>query len=672
MVRQSNPTGEFMPALRALSRRSFVGAAALAPQAWLAGCNEGSAHPTGAESATLPAAAVPTEHPAAQPTADARDTAQAFLQRHPLPGRYRHRQHYLLQGVPSREIASRIQGGQALHWDVFGPTHRYVDSHTGWPWTRPGGDWLDANGVRHGSAPWFVAPVGDRQGSDVSAVYSTDVTKLVKHAQVSGRWLAMLLIAPNAPRTLAGVIGSPHPSPSIDVVYADGKRARLRCRLLASLDPRSLLPNTTAATVNLPAVAEFERPTAPVQAAVFNFTVTAHWSGHQPVVNGFLLDPPVNSGAVKSGLAAQAGRLDEGLQQLPDVIGVHRYTDERKISDFVHAERAGISSERHFDPAIWGRGAEDLSRWPHAGSGKWLNAGPPFELVRSDYRREGFLPLAPGVGALRIHMPAAATSDGSVVGYEGTLAAHAMIFMPEPLFGKLDHIFVRYYVRLGLPGVASARQRLHVNHVPGQSSWTSMSGKFGIGPDHSTSLGGVSGTSGGGAGWQMRQGWAECDAQMGGPDERGWSAGFHLTDFQSNNPAGHRYGVEKPPQFDRWGQRGGAGGMLYAGHWYCVETELKLNTVMSGAPGYAADGLLRTWLDGQLVFEQMEMVFRSLPLLTAPYQGERIRPCRELGVRGLWMNFFHGGKTANTIDRTLFYTGLAWARRQIGPMSGLS
>jgi hypothetical protein len=179
----------------------------------------------------------------------------------------------------------------------------------------------------------------------------------------------------------------------------------------------------------------------------------------------------------------------------------------------------------------------------------------------------------------------------------------------------------------------------------------------------------VSGTSGGGAGWQMRLAWYECDAEQGGPDEGGWAAGFHLYDFQSNNPVGHRYGQDQPPQFDRWGQRGGTGGLLYAGHWYCIETELKLNTVVPAMPGFLPDGELRAWLDGRLVYEQSGMVFRSLPLKNPPYHPSHLRACRELGVRGLWLNWFHGGQTVNTVDRTLFYTGLAWARQYIGPMA---
>ena len=668
-----------------LSRRAFVGSAAAVSQAWLGGCGDGAPRPaalaaaaSASASAISPAAPAAAAASATQP-APARSALDDFLRRHPLPARYRDQQTYLLQGVPARELANRIPGGQPMFWDQFGPTHRFVDLHTGWPWSRPGGDWLDAKGTRHGPAPWFVVPVGDRHGSEASAFYSADATLLVKAVQTSRRWLALLLTAPTAPRVIAGTVGSPHPPPSIDVVYADGQRARLRCRLAAGLDPSAQLSSTSAAAVKLPAALEFERPARPVSSATLNFTVTAHWSGANPQVLGFLLDPPTHPPThpstqpqtPHSGLAGSAGALDDGLQDLPEVIGVHRYTDQRRLADFVHAERASLSSEREFDPALWGNGPPDRSKWPHVGAGKWLNAGPALSLVRSDHGQDGFQPLAPGLGALRIAMPAEASRDGAVVGYDGTLAAHAMILLPEPLFGRLDHIFVRYYVRLGLPGTAAPRQRLQVQHVPGQTNWTSLSGKFGIGPDHSTSLGGVSGSSGGGAGWQMRLGWAECDALTGGPDERGWAPGYHLTDFQANNPPGHRYGLEQGPQFDRWGQQGGAGGMLYAGHWYCVETELKLNTVMPGAPGYRADGALRAWLDGRLVYEQAGLVFRALPLAQAAYRPDRIRPCRELGVRGLWMNFFHGGKTVNTIDRTVFYTGLAWARRYIGPMAGI-
>lgn len=645
----------------ALSRRDWLGGWAAAAATWLAGCD--GAMPGGPQRKLAPEAG------SADPPVDTESVVGPFLRQHPLPPRYRTTQTYLLQGMTTRDLASRLPDGRPMLWDLFGPTHRYVDLHTGWAWTRPGGDWIDAKGQRHGPVAWFSVPVADGQGADSVAHYFGDVTRLVNHVQTSGCWLAMLLVVRNAARTIAGTGGATPMPPAIDVVYNDGEHARLRCRVTAGLDPSTSLPITATARVNLPACLEFERPGKPVRSATLRFTVTAHWSGSNPHIDGFLLDPPVLAELPVQGLAHKTGALDVGLAAHPEVIGIHRYTDDKQLSDFVHADNAGLSSERHFDPAIYGTGPQDLSKWPHAGLGKWLNAGSRWALVPSSYRQEGFQPLAPGLGALRLHMPAAPqVRDGAVVGNTGTMAGHAMIFLPEPLFGRLDRIFVRYYLRLGLPGTVDARQRYQVRHTPGDSNWTGLAGKFGIGPDHSTSLGGVSGSSGGGAGWQMRLSWYECDAANGGPDERGQALGFHLYDFQGNNPAGHRYGIEQPSQFERWGQRGGQGGMLYAGHWYCVETELQLNSVSPNAPGFSADGALRAWLDGRLVYERTGMVTRSLPLADVAHNPSRIRPCRELGVRGLWLNWFHGGQTVNTVNRTLFYTGLVWAREYIGPM----
>ena len=605
----------------------------------------------------------------------------------------------LFQAVPSTDLASRLPDGQPMRWDVFGPTHAYVDAQSGWAWTRPGGDWLDATGVRHGSKPWLSVPVAEPLGTDGLAHYFADATALVQHAQATPCWLALLLVERNAPRQIAGTHHARGGAPAIDVVYSDGKRERLSCRVAAGIDRSTSYPNTAAPEIRLPACLEFDRPTQPVRSAKLRFAVTGVWSGANPLIDAFLLDPPVNREPPRAGLAGPArdlgsrpgpesgrstqpptqppiqpdmqfdARLDALLDHHPDVIGIHRYLDGRPLSDFVHADQFNFGAEREFDPAIYGTGPQDLSRLPHAGLGKWINAERPMTLVTSAYRGDGFEPLAPGLGALRLQMPAAAgVRDGSVVGNDGTLAGNARIFLPEPLFGRLDRIFVRYYMRLGLPGRVDPRQRLHVYHQPGQATWTNMTGKFGIGPDHSTREGGVSGTSGGGVGWQMRQGWSECDAAVGGPDERGWAPGFHLYDFQGNNPAGHRYGQDKPPQFDRWGQRGGAGGMLYAGHWYCIETELRLNTVTAAQPGFLPDGQLRAWVDGRLVSELTGMVFRTLPLKNPPFNGGRLRACRELGVRGLWLNWFHGGQTVSTVDRTLFYTGLVWARQYIGPM----
>jgi hypothetical protein len=544
-----------------------------------------------------------------------------------------------------------------------------VDLQTGWTWSRAGGDWKDANGVRYGTAAYCSILTDGALGGTAVRTYNGNVTALARYVQTANRWFAVMLMCPNAPRVIAGKFHTLHSAPFVDVTYTNGQSARLAARVVAANSSSSVLPSTTAAEVSLPCFVEFERPAAAVASAQLTLTITQHWSGNNPQLQVFLLDPPIASDSIQVGLANSAGLLDSGIESNSAVIGAHRYLDGKVFSDFAYGGRASINSEATYDPAIWGRGLADTTKYPHAGLGKWINTDQNWSLVNSGYRGEGFAPLAPGLGALRVTMPSSPdVTDGSTVGFSGTGGGDSMIFLPEPLFGRLGRIFVRYYVRLGGPYQATVTNRRHVYQSPGVTEWTTYAGKFGITPQHTTSYGGVSGSSGGGAGWQMRLSWYDCDAGQQGPDEGGVAVGFHLYDFLYQNPPGHNYGANNGGILEHWGMKGGVGGMIYAGHWYCVETEIKLNTVSAVAPGYQADGELRSWVDGRLAYERTGMVFRTLPFVDKPYLPMQMRPCRELGVNGIWLNWFHGGKTVNTFDRTTFYTGLVWSKEYVGPM----
>jgi hypothetical protein len=554
-------------------------------------------------------------------------------------------------------------------WDIFGPTNIYVDYQTGWLWSRLGGDWLDANKSRYGSRPWFAIASDKATGSTAVASYAGNVTTALQFVQSANRWCAFLLVANNAPRRIAGPLNTQYAAPFIDVTYTNGQTARLACRIVAANTASAALPITADEAFSLPAFIEFERPTSAVAAAQISYVLTEHWSGANPSVSAYLLDPDVNADSAQPGLAAAAGRLDAGIESQAAVIGAHRYLDGVPFSNFTYGGDPNFSAERNYDPAIFNNGPSDLTKFPHAGLGKWVGASPSWSLVRSNYTSEGFQALAPGLGALRIPMPAEVSADGSTVGYSGTGAGNAMIFLPESMFGRLGRIFTRYYFRLAGPYNPSPDKRYQVYNTGTSTDWTTMAGKWGIGPDHSTSTGGVSGSSGGGNGWQMRNSWYDCDANVGGPDEGGWATGFHLYDFNYQNPPGYNYGRDESTVKERWGQRGGTGGILYANQWYCVETEVKLNTVSNSGAGYTPDGELRSWIDGRLVFERSGMVFRTLPIVPQTYNPDRIRACRELGVRGLWLNWFHGGKTLSSMSRTSFYTGLVWSKEYIGPMN---
>lgn len=598
-------------------------------------------------------------------------------------GKYRYQQPYLFQTVRGKEEPSRLAGGYPLQWETnapvsVGPTRDYVDILGGWPWDKPGGDWIDADGVRYGTKAWFTF------NAQSEGAHAADVTTALQFIRANGRPCAFLLTQTGAPRGLAGKFSAT--PPTLSVTYADGTTAPLACRITA-LANSGAYPSTIGAVGGFPVFIEFEPPTADVTRATFSGVVQWTWSGAAPVVSGWVLDPPINKDVVRQGRAASVP-LDTGLLTDPSIIGVHRYVDGVALTDFALPGKINTGTEDAFDPAIYGNGPADLSKLPHTAQAastpaikgaKWVGADS-WSVVPSTHQGAGFEPLAPGVGAIRVRMPKgydvrdnSALVDGSVVGYSiGPASANAFIYLPEPLWG-MRHIFVRYYFRLGSPNGRPYRmpvsRKLQVHSQVGDTpGWTECGGKFGIAPDHSTTYGGVSGTSGGGCGWQLRHGWADVSHDDTGPDLGGWAPSLHTYDFGANNPAGFRYGTADQPKDNRFGQRGGLGGILYEGHWYCMETELLLNTVMPESPGYVADGEYRQWIDGRLALERKGQVFRSLPLYNPGYKANAQRPVRELGVRGLWFNWFHGGKYQNAEDREIYIAQLAWGTEYIGPM----
>jgi hypothetical protein len=410
------------------------------------------------------------------------------------------------------------------------------------------------------------------------------------------------------------------------------------------------------------------------------FTIIAHWSGGTPTTEFFVLDPPINTAQTVLGIANGAA-LDAGLVGHPGIINFpHRYIDGTTLADFT-LNGPAYSSSSAFDPYIYqGASTHNYSKYPHAGLGKFINLQSGSSVVTSAYTGDGFAPLAPGLGALRVTME----HDPRVVdgfdsnGYNGTSGAATRIFMPEPIYGLLDHIFVRYYMRIGTPLGRPYRmnkaQVCQMSQAPGTGwLWADCAGKTGITAGHPTTNGEGSGGSGGGWGWTLRHSWADCRADDNGPDVEGWRMGLHTYDFGAHNPAGYNYSneTESISSFGRNGM-----GAFSADKWYCIETETKVNTVMAASPGFLPDGIVRVWIDGRLVLERTGMVMRSLPLrggagagvVNPPYSPDYVMPVRELGISALWFNWYHGGLTRTSVPRTQFITGLAYGTEYIGPM----
>lgn len=576
----------------------------------------------------------------------------------PIPSglRYRDQQPYLFSTVTKAFEPSRIAGGSPLRTEGVGPTATVVGASAG-AWDQRGGDWIDADGFRYGPKAWASAPLNAVSGNALRASYSVDCTALVQAAQAPHRYTAFLLRTQGGQRKMAGVF-SPTP-PKMRVVYADGSSGVLRCRITAGV-VSTQIPETTLAELSFPVFVEFDRPDAEVASAAMEFDVTQHWSGGS-VMTAWLLDPPRNTNPVQSGIAASAP-LDAGLEAHPAVIHAHRYQDGSTIDNWVYtgpvSGGAGynFSAENAFDPAIYETGPQDLGRFPHVGLGKWCGAPisaaavdkngvripAQWTLVDSAYSAEGFKPLAPGVGALRMLMRKGVDlvtgepiADGAYVGYGGTNGGAARMFMPPDRFGRQKRVFVRQYVRVGTmdggPLPEPAMYQVYKDKpAPGiLPVWTVNAGKCWAAPTHDTTYGGFSGTAGGNYGTNFRLGFGTQYATEG-PDAGSWHIGSHAAaDYQAAQPEGYNYGAT-PIQHQTFGQIGGRGGILYPHTWYCLETEVDLNSVSDTYPGFKPDGVYRQWLDGVLVYERKGMVWRANP----PYNGWRtmLRVGAALGV----------------------------------------
>ncbi len=81
--------------------------------------------------------------------------------------------------------------------------------------------------------------------------------------------------------------------------------------------------------------------------------------------------------------------------------------------------------------------------------------------------------------------------------------------------------------------------------------------------------------------------------------------------------------------------------------WYCIEQLVKLNT-----PG-ENDGLMRGWVDGQLVFEKSDV---------------RMRDVETLKIETVWLNLYYGGTWTATADYHMYIDDVVISQRPIGPL----
>lgn len=492
-----------------------------------------------------------------------------------------------------------------------GPTATYIDLQAGWEWNNLGGDWIDSTLTKQGTASWANSITSAANNTE----YSVNVTNLFQYVQTQNRWAAFLLRYTVGIRVLAShrhdILSY---RPRVDITYTDNTTEVLDITTMAAISTGSTTPSTWGQTMQLPVMVETERPSKPVLSAFFKFTVTGHF-GSPGAITFMLLDPSTSTALGPDGIAATQGEFDAGITSVPGVILAQRYIDGSVRSDFISNESSSIN-DTDFDPILYGiSGTPDPTKFPQRSALKWMNAAD-LTYVDSTYTADGFEPLAPGLGAIKVTIPKTLMYDGYIGSSGGALGTTAKLFLPLEYMSTLQHGRLRYYVRFAFERPPTLAERyLFVNTGGSPTWWVNYSGKFGPSFNHNTPLGGVSASAGGGLGWQGRMQWTYQIQDTPGPNLGGINLAAHIkSDFSSNQPDGHNYNSMGSGFNERLGQLGGYGGMIQEQQWHLVEIDFKLNTVTNSGLGYLPDGHWKVWLNNRLVFEQTNMVMRTLPI----------------------------------------------------------
>lgn len=270
-------------------------------------------------------------------------------------------------------------------------------------------------------------------------------------------------------------------------------------------------------------------------------------------------------------------------------------------------KQTGLSSSFAADKGIEAHPAVVLSeRFESRGwSDKWSNFSGKshVEVIESD-PGNGFVPL--DGRALKVTVAA-----GSVLGL------NAQYSFDQLLGEEPESMYFRYYLRLG-------------------DNWdpTVDGGK----------LPGFSGTYNRG-GWGARK----------SDGKNGWSARGAFLKVRGGaiksayrNIGSYVYSADMPQKYgSTWGWSMGRGGSLEKNRWYSIEQFVRLNT-----PGMS-DGVLRTWVDGELAFEKMDIRYRDVA---------------DLKIEALWMNVYHGGTSPAVSDLSLYIDNLVISREYVGPL----
>lgn len=502
-------------------------------------------------------------------------------------------------------------------WDGHsGVSSLYFNAGALLPWENKGGDWTDAAGVAQG--PDAYATLISR----APGAFTADISALVRQWYEPGNVGAYLKASGAA---TVGLRTHPDASkrPALLLTDAAGTITEVICSASAGIDAdtaNGIRNGAIAMGDNNNIALQFELPRPPSPFVSARLRLTSIYNDWTPLIlRVYALRPPklFSGGTSVVGVAAKY-LGDVGIETDADVY----------FSGF------------------------DSSNFPEGFAAVDPNAVPDVifpEALNTIYNPGRFAAYTKvhRWSTKRRNLPTRNPHNGMLVRQELPRAQ----FLAKANFDCPTELYFRYYLKLK----AGYHCSVDGKKLPG------LAGRYGIwtGDDQVGEYEPQTGNGG-----------APTTGDFDGKSLNGWSVRHHA--FVAPNDAnplrgfiplnyyayfvgmGDRYG-----SFWRWGNHALGYVNVEEDSWYCLEHYVKVNSVngpfdKNGNGVAAADGIVRGWLDGVLVFEKTDAVLRVHPAIK---------------IDEVWLDHYHGGPRPAETAHRLSMAALVVARRYIGPIN---
>jgi len=567
-------------------------------------------------------------------------------------------------------------------WAGDGPHLDYLDIGSQCRWNRQNGDWIDLHGAEYGSAPaWQVSAVLASDGS--AYTYRVTMTAAVQQAQALGMHTAWIVRCLKKLEWCGRHSDSP---PLLHVVYDDGEPDALAC--VASVGFKrgsaySFVGRPMITTRGDNGVLEFARPKKPVAEAWMDWAAVG-----EGLVEGFLIKPPMNPPAVTDPGLAGAYPMDAGLADDPDVFFAQNHLDGTTNDAVIarYGKGNNYAYKSTWSPHMYSDAPPDTGKLPYTLAGESIRnkffhgavGKVPPTMVPSTYQGEGFYPLAPGLGALKIVIPGAHAPDGANVGNGGSLGCDLWTCLPEPECGRLEELYCRYYIFIAeYPQEAVRDQKMYRSSPGGSAIYIPPRGKMGFAGHHRTEMGGQNRQGGGNRGYALWDIFVDLADMAPGYVKYGG----HFLDFLKSNWPGTRGDCVFT------GQMGARYMRLKRGRWIRFDTRGMLNDWTLDWLNPTNNAEFDMWIDGVQVIRFRNFPMRQGPINTTDPEisktpearaanyvyydpaSKYLPAVRTMGVMGTRTTPYQGGVTACEHDQVFFLANPVMARSYIGAIN---